>query len=283
MTKKYIRKFICVLFVLILVVSASGCSLDSYSVEELKNSYDKVFENSLNEELYYWKETINASDYTSWRTCNVFAEIDKKYELIRDENGELANMKINLLEEYNKKNIYKAMCGKSISSNGGNAVNYLFENDFDEQGKEINYRKTEITPQEYVASDNFNSRFSLNALLSELEYLSVEDMIFDIDNELLQHRGKTIKFSFAVTDDYIERYNKEFTKHSLFEGSKYATMEFAYDRFASIVIYTEEKLGSGISADKEMYKLEVVYYGPIVNLPSYDSGPWTDAELIKHN
>lgn len=61
---------------------------------------------------------------------------------------------------------------------------------------------------------------------------------------------------------------------SVFEGSKYATMEFAYDRFASIVVYAGEKLGSGISADKEIYKLETVYYGPIVNIPSYDNSEW---------
>ncbi len=281
MTNKTVKKFLCLILAFLLAILATGCSFNSYSAEELKASYKTFFENSFNEELYYWKETVNASDYSSWRTCNVYAQIDKKYELIRDENGELANMKISLTEEYNKKNTYKAMCGKSFSSNTGETKSYLFENDFDKQGKEINYRKTEITPQEYVASDDFISRFSLETMLRELEYLTVDDMVFNIDNALLQHRGKTIKFSFAVTDDYIERFKTEFGKSSMFEGSKYATMEFAYDRFASIVVYAEEKLGSGISADKEIYKLEVVYYGPIVNLPSYDSAPWADAELIK--
>lgn len=275
MTKKHFIKLVGLVLALLLIVSAGGCSLNSYSVEELKAIYPKVFENSLSEELYYWKETVNASDHTSWKTCNVFAEIDKKYEVIRDENGELANMKIDVLEEYNKKNVYKALCGKSSGNDGDK--NYLFENDFDDAGNAVNYRKSEMTPQDYVNSDRFKNKYSLAAMLKEFEYLTVDDMIFDIDNDLMEHKGKTIKFSFAVTDEYLERYKAEFGEDSVFSGSKYATMEFAYDRFASIVIYAEEKLGGGISADKEIYKLETVYYGPIVNMPSYDAQPWVNA------
>lgn len=275
MTKKHFIKLVGLVLALLLIVSAGGCSLNFYSVEELKAIYPKVFENSLSEELYYWKETVNASDHTSWRTCNVFAEIDKKYEVIRDENGELANMKIDVLEEYNKKNVYKALCGKSSGNDGDK--NYLFENDFDDAGNAVNYRKSEMTPQDYVNSDSFKNKYSLAAMLKEFEYLTVDDMIFDIDNDLMEHKGKTIKFSFAITDEYLERYKDEFGEDSVFSGSKYATMEFAYDRFASIVIYAEEKLGGGISADKEIYKLETVYYGPIVNMPSYDAQPWVNA------
>lgn len=272
MTKKRFIRFGSLILAILLILSASGCALNSYSVEELKAFYPKAIENSLNEELYYWKETVNALDHTSWKTCNVFAEIDKKYEVIRDENGELANMKIDILEEYNKKNVYKALCGESSGKNGDK--NYLFEKDFDDAGNAVNYRTSEITPQAYVHSDSFQNKYSLDAILKEFEYLTVDDMIFDIDNDLMEHKGKTVKFSFAVTDEYLEKYKAEFGKSSVFEGSKYATMEFAYDRFASIVIYATEKLGGSISADKEIYKLEIVYYGPVVNIPSYDNPEW---------
>lgn len=272
MKKNLIIKLICLLCCVCTVLSLGGCSLNSYSIDELKTLYPKAFENSLNEELYYWKETVNASDYTSWRTCNVFAEIDNKYEVIRDENGELADMKVDVLEEYNKKNVYKALCGKSSGNDGD--INYLFENDFDESGNAVNCRKTPMTAREYVNSDDYKNKYSLDTMLKEFEYLTVDDMIFDIDSDLMERKGKTVKFSFAVTDEYIERYEAEFNKNSLFKGSKYATMEFAYDRFASIVIYSEEKFGNGITADKEVYKLETVYYGPKVNIPSYDNPEW---------
>ena len=272
MIKNRFIKFAGIVLAMLMILTVGGCSLNSYSVEELKIFYPKAIENSLGEELYYWKETVNASDHTSWRTCNVYAEIDKKYEVIRDDNGEFANMKIDVLEEFNKKNVYKALCGRSSGSDGDK--NYLFENDFDDAGNAVNYRKSEMTPQEYVNSDSFKNKYSLDAMLKEFEYLTVDDMIFDIDDSLMEHRGKVIKFSFAVKPEYIERYKAETGKDSLFAGSKYATMEFAYDRFASIVIYAEEKLGSGISADKEIYKLETVYYGPIVNIPSYDNPEW---------
>lgn len=276
MKKKIFIKIICLLFAFVTILCLGGCSLSSYSVEELKVLYPKVFENSLSEELYYWKETVNAVDHASWRTCNVYAEIDKKYEVIRDENGEFANMKIDVFEEYNKKSVYKALCGASQSSTGGESKSYLFENDFDDAGSAVNLRKTEMSPQEYAAGDDFKNRYSLAAILKEFEYLTVDDMIFDIDNSLMEHKGKVVKFSFAVKDSYLEKYKAEFGADSVFSDSKYATMEFAYDRFASIVIYAEEKLGGNLSADKEVYKLETVYYGPIVNIPSYDGGDWAD-------
>lgn len=270
--KRIFSALLCFVLLFIEILSFSGCSLNDYSVNELRTDYPKTIDNSLNEELYYWKETVNTSEYTSWRTCNVYAEIDKKYEIIRDEDGECANMKVEVFDEYNKKSVYKALCGKSSGENG--EISYLFENDFDESGKAVNFRKTEITPQEYVAGDSFNGKYSLSEMLSEFKYLSVDDMNFDIDNATMEKRGKTIKFAFSVTDEYCERYKTVFGKLSIFEGSKYAVVEFAYDRFASVVVYAEEKLGGSIAADKEIYKLETVYYGPIVNIPSYDNDTW---------
>lgn len=138
----------------------------------------------------------------------------------------------------------------------------------------IMYMNSLINALSIVNSDGYKNKYSLDVMLKEFLYLTVDDMIFDIDNDLMEHKGKTVKFSFAVTDEYLKSYKEKFGESSAFEGSKYATMEFAYDRFASIVIYAEEKIGSGITTDKEVYKLETVYYGPIVNIPSYDNSEW---------
>lgn len=276
MIKKSFKSFACLLCALAVIMSLSGCSLNSYSVEELKVLYPTVFENSFNADLYYWKETVNFSEYTAWRSCNVYTEIDKKYEPVLDDSGEYANMKIEVYDESNKKGFYKALCGRSSSSTGGDTVNYLFENGYDDNGNANDFRKTEITPQEFVKTDNFAQNYALSSKISEFANLTIDDMIFDIDDALMEHRGKVIKFSFAVTPEYIEKYKAETGKDSLFTGSKYATMEFAYDRFASIVIYADEQLGGNMSVDKEIYKLEAVYFGPIVNIPSYDSADWAD-------
>lgn len=276
MIKKYFKSFLCLFCAAAIVFSLSGCSFNSYSAEELKQLYPKAFENSFNEQLYYWKETVNAADYTAWRTCNVYTEIDKKYEPVLDENGQFANMKIDIYDEYNKKGVYKALCGRSESSTGGDTKNYLFENGYDSAGAACDYKKTEMTPQEFVKSDAFVNNYALSEKLSELAELTVDDMIFDIEDSLMEHRGKVVKFSFAVKPEYIEEYKAQNGRDSMFAGSKYATVEFAYDRFASIVIYAEEQLGGNISADKEVYKLEAVYFGPIVNIPSYDSAEWAD-------
>lgn len=278
MKKLKIVKLICIFCLLFLLFAAGGCALTGYSVDELKVLYPKAIENSLNEELYYWKETVNATDFSSWRTCNVYAEMDKKFEIIRDENGEISNMKIDVYDEYNKKGVYKALCGKSQSAAGGDTTSFLFENEYDDLKNPVHYRKTAMLPQEFIESDTFKSKYSLDAVLDELKYLSVDDMDFETDNKIMEHKGKVVKFSFKVNEDYIQRYNREFGKDSIFEGSKYAAIEFAYDRVASIVVYSEEKLGKNLSVDKEMYKLEIVYYGPRVDIPSYDSGVWADVK-----
>lgn len=278
MKRKNILKFVCLFCLFLLFLTAGGCALNSYSADELKVLYPKAIENSLNEELYYWKETVNRTDYSSWRTCNVYAEMDKKFEVIRDENGEFSNMKISVYDERNGSGVYKALCGKSKSSAGGEIKSYLFENDYDDSKNPVHYRKAEMLPQEFIKSDDFKSKYSLDAVLSELKYLSVDDMDFEVDNKIMEHKGKVVKFSFKVRDDYVQKYNQQFGKASVFDGSKYATMEFAYDRFASIVVYSEEKLGQNLSVDKEIYKLEAVYYGPKIDIPSYDSGVWAETK-----
>lgn len=269
-------KLICLFCLLLLLFAAGGCALSSYSVEELRALYPNAIDNSLNEELYYWKETVNQSDYSAWRTCNIYAEMDKKFEVIRDENGEISNMKMDVYDEYNKKGVYKAICGKSESASGGETKSILFENDYDDLNNPVHYRKTEMLPREFIESDTFKSKYSLDALLSELDYLSVDDMNFDVDSKIMEHKGKVVKFSFKVNEDYLQKYHQKFGKDSIFEGSKYAVIEFAYDRVASFVVYSEEKLGKNLTVDKEIYKLEIVYYGPRINIPSYDSGVWAE-------
>ncbi len=197
-------------------------------------------------------------------------------ECIRDENGEISNMKMDVYDEYNKKGVYKAICGKSESASGGEAKSILFENDYDDLNNPVHYRKTEMLPREFIESDAFKSKYSLDALLSELDYLSVDDMNFDVDSKIMEHKGKVVKFSFKVNEDYLQKYHQKFGKDSIFEGSKYAVIEFAYDRVASFVVYSEEKLGKNLTVDKEIYKLEIVYYGPRINIPSYDSGVWAE-------
>lgn len=276
MKHKFFIKSLCLICTLMLITATGGCSLNSYSVDELKVLYPKAFENSLSEELYYWKETVNTTEQNSWKTCNVFAETDKNYAVLRDKDGNISNMKIDVFEEYNKKSTYKSLCGKSVSSSG-EEKSFLFENEYDNNGNAVHFRKSEMTPQSYIKSEAFKNKYSLHTMLGELKHLSVDDMIFDIDNSLLEHKGKVVKFSFSVKDEYIKTYKEKFGQASIFENSKYATIEFAYDRFASIIIYAEEKLGGSITADKEIYKLEVVYFGPVVNIPAYDSDTWKDA------
>lgn len=275
MSKK-VTKIISVILSVCLLSALCGCSLTSFTVDELKTLYPKAVENSLKEELYYWKETVNNNKDSLYRTCNVYAEIDKQYNVIRNEDGSLSNMKIDVTASNNSKNTYKALCGKSQSSSSEETKNYLFETSYNDDGEEVSKAKTEISPQNYVKSDAFADNYSLASVLSELSVLTVEDMNFDFDKSKLEHKGNVVKISFKVKDEYVSKYKEEFNKNSVFENSNYVTLEISYNRISSLVIYQEEKLSEKVSADKEVYKLEISYFGPIVNIPSYDSDEWSE-------
>lgn len=267
--KKRIIKLTSLCAVLTLLACLCSCSLTDFSVEELRTLYPKAVAASLGEDLFYWKETVNNGKETALRKCNVFAEIDKKYEPIRNDNGDYSNMDVDISETANNKTMQTIQCGDAPSASGAGAQNYLFRTSY-QDGTVSAQTKAPMSAKEFVNSAEFQTKYSLDVMLKELEFLTVEDM--DFDNELadLVHKGNVVKATFKVKESYLERYRAEFGTDSLFAGSKKVNIEFAYDRIASILVYTEKSMDSKLSVDTEAYKLQIVYFGPKVSLPKYD-------------
>ena len=274
MKKCTVKLTAAVLLLSVIAASFCGCSLTAYTVEELRALYPQAIENSLAEPLYYWKETVNAADASRYTTCNVYAELDDNYEPARTDDGGFVNMEMEISRTENSQNTYHLVGGRSESSAGGEAANWVFENGYNASGEVANRKKTAVSVEEYVQSEAFKNTFSLAAVLQEFSYLTVDDMDFAVEDAGLTHKGHVVECSFAVKDSYLQRYEEQFGEPSVFAGSKYATLELSYDRFSSVVIYTEEQLGGGITSDEETYKLEVSYLGPRITVPSYDSDEW---------
>lgn len=271
--KKRLFKLIALFSALAILVCTCGCSLTEYSVEELRALYPKAVENSLKEDLFFWKETTNMGDENTFRKCNVYAEIDKrKYEPLREENGDYSNMDVDIQETKNSKTVLSIQCGDAPSATKGNeSKDYLFQTSFEADGKTlISKTKTPMSSKAYVSSEVFQNTYSLNVMLKELKELTVDDMDFDFDKASMTHKGNVVKVEFRVKDSYLERYKAAYGEDSIFAGSIRVALEFAYERVASILVYANEKLDSRFSMDTERYKLEIVYFGPIVSMPKYD-------------
>lgn len=274
MKKCTVKRMAAVLLFAVIAASLCGCSLNAYSVEELRTLYPQAIENALAEPLYYWKETVNTDSASSYTTCNVYAELDKNYEPARNADGSFVNMEMEINATEDGQSTYHLVGGLSQSSTGGAAQDFIFENGFDAKGQAADRKKTPLSVQDYVQTDAFVQQYSLAAMLEEFSGMTVDDMDFTVSNAELSKKGHVVECKFAVTDSYLARYEAQHGKPSLFAGSAYVSLELSYDRFSSIVIYTKEELGSGITTDKEAYKLEVSYLGPRINVPSYDSDEW---------
>lgn len=274
MKKRTVKLTAAALLLALIAAAFCGCSLTAYTVEELRSLYPQAMENSLAEPLYYWKETDNTSADSRYTVCNVYAELDDNYEPARTDDGGFVNMEMEISVTEAGQNTYHLVGGRSESSAGGEAASWIFENGYSASGEVANRRKTAVSVEEYVQSDAFQSTFSLAAALQELRGLTVDDMDFTVAEAALVRKGHVVECTFAVKDSYLARYEAQFGAPSVFAGSKYVTLELSYDRFSSVVIYTEEQLGSGITSDKEVYKLEVSYLGPRISVPFYDSDEW---------
>lgn len=270
MRKRIVKVISTIVLLALLATTFSSCSLNSVSSEEYKDLFAKAVQDTLDEDLYYWKETVNSPEIKSFETCNVYAEIDKNYEPIRDENDEYKNEVIVISKTSNNKEVLKIMAGNSKSSNNGDSKDILFTSIIDENSTEFKKVKKEMSVHDYFNSEEFQGKYSPKVRLMELENLSIDDMDFEAKGCGITKKGNTTLAKFEIKDEYLSRYKSEFGKSSIFEGSTNVAVEIAFEKISALTVYGKEALGGGLSIETEKYKFEIVYFGPIATVPSYD-------------
>lgn len=270
MRKRTIKIISAIAVFAMLVTTLCSCSIGKISSEEYKTLYTKAVADTLDEDLYFWKETINKDKQNDYNTCNVYAEIDKKYQPIRDEKGEYANHVIVLTKNSNNKENFKVSAGNSKNSKGNESKDMLFTSTLNADTGEYTKTVKEMSPHDYYNSDDFQSKYSTKAKLSELSYLTIDDMNFDAKSCGITKKGNTTLATFEIKSDYLNKFKTEFGKDSLFAGSIRVAIETAYEKISSIIVYSKDNLGSGMSVEVENYKFEIVYFGPIAYTPNYD-------------
>lgn len=266
--KKRILRSISAVLLGAFILGFAGCAQPT--AEEFDEQFKAAIENSFNAPFFYWKETYVNGKNSKYTSCNVLTALDSKYDPILDENGNYAEVSVNIMKTENEKSVYQIYCGKSASSQGGETKEMLFTKDINpETGDSVN-RVSPMTVEEYLNHEDFEP-YTLEAKLKEVSGLTTADMDLTADKCGIEKKGNVTKINFTLTDEYFERYEKENGEPSMFEGSKRVEIEMAFERISHIIVYSEEAIaGTSLTIESEPYKLFIVYLGPKFSIPSYD-------------
>lgn len=265
MTKKIISAFLAVTFIALMF---GGCGND-ISDNEIKKIYNDAVKSTLEQDVYFLKETVNSKDFVKFTQVNVLASIDKKYNIEKNEDGTYKDLRIEAFEQIYGKETVRNICGPS----GENGENYLFTSIPQEKGDPQRSKK-QIAAKDYYNSDEFD-KYRIETFVDELNYFTFDDMDFSGEKAEAGTKGNVTTLIFSPKKDYIERYEKETGKKSIFEDCERVSLEITYGRISHIITYKSEAVeDSKFKVEVENYKLMIVYYGPKISIPDYNHKDW---------
>lgn len=271
MIKRIISAVLAFTLLMSVMFMFGGCG-GSLEKAEIEKIYNEAVKATMEQDVYFLKETVNSKDEVRYTQVNVRASIDDKYEIERNEDGSYKELKIEAFEQLDGKEVVKNSCGAS----GDDGKSFLFTTTHKENGDPIRSKK-QMSAKDYYGSEDFK-KYRVETFFDELNYLKVSDMDFSVEKAEAAASGKVTSLIFAPTAEYLERYEKETGEKSLFDGCLRVSVEISHGKIAHIIVYKEDAIaGSNLSVEVESYKLLIVYYGPIVNIPDYKSEDWAKA------
>ena len=258
-----------------LIMALTSCGTP-ISKEEAMQSLKTAVENSMNAQVYYYKEVSLEKDKIN-NKMNVYAKQDKDGSYLVDDKGNFIDYSIRYETSINSKNVVSMQAGKSNGSAG--EKEFLFKKDFDIEGK-----NPKVTMQEYPTNQVLSTSYFSDKILSykirELSLLELKDMNFDVKNSKLEKKGYLRVLKFQLNDSFYKKVEETYNMPSVLKGDM-LEIEIAYDRISAIIVYNNEKLDENINFLEEKYRLEIVYMGPKENIPSYDNEGFEYGTIIK--
>lgn len=278
-----------------------GCAKKTSSEDAFLNMKNCIV-NSLKEDIYYYKKVVHRADElksVDIMNVNIFSPLNSKEEFEKNDDGTYKNMKASIYKsnyEHTTKltNNSEYFVGSSVSAESKkNSADYMLQHITTQQnvvagGKNKiesteTFLRTPYTVNDLVKSKNFVDGYSLNAMLFDLNQVTFEDIVFDVKNGAeASKQTKVTKFSFAIGEEFFAKFKEKHGRESVLVSDK-IFVETAYGRISNIVTYKIAKEGF-LKIDDELFNLQIVYYGPIIKIPSYDekSGKdykWTETAL----
>lgn len=265
MKNRFITLILILISMISCLISLTGCS-SSINYDEAWQKFSNALSNSLNYEIFYWKEVIIEGKNSKNTRANVHCDNDKN-GYIKDDNGNYVNLAIKIDSKVNSKMNEEIYCGLSQSNKNGEPKNFIITKKY-AGGEHISSVKEEKTAIEYYNSMEFQN-YLLSSKLYELTRLNKDDLLFDMNKAKAFQNGTVTGINCRISPNYLDKFKSEFGVPSILEGKR-VYIELAYERIASIIVYNDEDLDGVFKNEYESYKLEVVYLGPIVYVPQYD-------------
>ncbi|MEG1963837.1 MAG: hypothetical protein RR123_03085 [Clostridia bacterium] len=270
--KKIVSTCLVLVMLLTIMCCSFGCAVGTLEVKEAKEYFKESLARSLASEIYYWKELDNRTKNATKTTFNKYCLLDKKDNIIKDENGRNKDFGV----QYSKvaTDYYlQTICGTSIAKADKSKIKkqMLFE-DYDAtiDGKEEKHKTAkEMTVEQYLEQDEIKNLYLPEKLL-DLSLLKSEDIVFEGSYDTRSKLIKLVTLKFKIVDSFFTNFKATYGRESVLKG-KGISVEIAYDRLTMVTVYDELKLDEKLSIDSEVYRLDVAYIGPIVRVPDFSS------------
>lgn len=270
--KKILKILVVVCSMLLLAGAFSSCA-KKIPTDSAYSKLRDALESSLQYKTYYIQEMITHDKLLDKTTVNLRCELDKNYQPIL-KNGRLSDYKAEIHFSKNDLAVADIFCGVSKSSTGEER-DLLFRTKYEEQnGKSKAVSKTmqAMPVEKFIEGNEYKNNYSIEHFLSELNGMTEADFHFSADTAIAESKNHLTVIGFSITDGYLQRYEKEKGKKSVFAGSDRIEIELIYGRIASVVTfcsYSDKQFHQ--TFEESPYKLFITYYGPKFEIPHFDS------------
>lgn len=257
-------KICAVLAVMVLAMALfAGCAT-KLEQTQIAQIYSTAIQNTSAAPFYFWKE--NNLKQKTYKEVKLLSDIDDEGKPIQ-ENGAYKNHRLHILEQKEGVTQNEIYAGFSKSANkGGASGNFLLQTK--REGEAMKGYRYEKNIDEVIASESFAQYMPKN-VLAELCLLTIDDMDFSIEDAKADKKTHLIKLSFGIKKQYLERYQKEQSRQSIFANAAMVSVEIAYNRISELVIYENKKYGA-FDVKTEVYNFKIVYCGPKFDIPAWD-------------
>ncbi|MCD7774375.1 MAG: hypothetical protein LUH40_02180 [Clostridiales bacterium] len=246
----------------------SSCEAQT-SLDEGEQIFADALALTAEQTVFYWEETVSDGDNSYFRQVSSYAEKDNEGNILLDDEGEYKSRKIQVIENVNQKTVLEIYCGLSEAKDKSDSVNMLFLTEYDENQNVVNELTREMTAREFYESGDFEEYLPVN-VLSELYGMDFSDMDFDFEDGGITSKGYVAEITFRPTGEYLDRYEEETGKGSMFANADKVFVEISYGRIASLVVYSEKQIsGSSLTYEQEDYCFQIVYLGPKFDVPKH--------------
>ena len=240
------------------------------------SAYSKLrdaLESSLQYKTYYIQEMITHDKLLDKTTVNLRCELDKNYQPIL-KNGRLSDYKAEIHFSKNDlavADIFAVFQNPPLEKKG---ICFSVQNTKSKNGKSKAVSKTmqAMPVEKFIEGNEFKNNYSIEHFLSELNGMTEADFHFSADTAIAESKNHLTVIGFSITDGYLQRYEKEKGKKSVFAGSDRIEIELIYGRIASVVTfcsYSDKQFHQ--TFEESPYKLFITYYGPKFEIPHFDS------------